>query len=575
MIKWILPLLFCCSVHAQIVIRGATLRGSRVGISDSIITPLQVDTILDFHSETPGTQYSYNVFLDAWGNTNSWSWANVDVGDDPQIFTNGIGPDITLPTPMQSSDGHIMTSTGTNWLIGNLGDASGGRRLIYGWAGVDDGVTRYQSGGYLYTTNINAVDSNSRDLYQEFVTLYGVAQFNYANDSTGGQVHSGYHTLTTGTPSLVGIIPTNTVISWELNTDLTNGVGFVTYRYASNNALIFSSVTYATNQYADLINVFHMQEGYIHAGTISGLNFRGPLWVNHSHVNTNRPPWVPNTPASLSTQQSGFGKGAVAWTDNNLMLNSNRVSFSNATSGESVVWIQPQRSGSGIVSDLIAGTYDVRVESYFVRGMKSSAANSTLTITNILGTLASDTFNRANSQLSGSTLDNGFGGSESDTWTAFDDNSPDPASLWNIVNNQVVATTSGDVSVAEVVRIGGVSDVTVSADIFTDSTGVIARASGGGAFEVGTFYVAVWDATTQHAQLYKRVGGTFTKLGSDGITFTTGNTLTLNCKGTAITVLVNGVQTISATDSDISSGSVGMYRFGDNRICDSFSFGTL
>lgn len=34
MIKWLIPLLFCCSVHAQVVIRGATLRGAIVGTTN-------------------------------------------------------------------------------------------------------------------------------------------------------------------------------------------------------------------------------------------------------------------------------------------------------------------------------------------------------------------------------------------------------------------------------------------------------------------------------------------------------------------------------------------------------------
>lgn len=40
MIKFLLPLLVCCSLQAQIVIRGATLRGATVGVQGSIIDPL-------------------------------------------------------------------------------------------------------------------------------------------------------------------------------------------------------------------------------------------------------------------------------------------------------------------------------------------------------------------------------------------------------------------------------------------------------------------------------------------------------------------------------------------------------
>lgn len=76
-----------------------------------------------------------------------------------------------------------------------------------------------------------------------------------------------------------------------------------------------------------------------------------------------------------------------------------------------------------------------------------------------------------------------------------------------------------------------------------------------------TFYGMRWNQGTTAWQLYKRIAGTFTQLGSDYTdAVATGNTRTakLQLRGTTITAFIDGTSRISVTDSAITAaGRVG------------------
>lgn len=92
-----------------------------------------------------------------------------------------------------------------------------------------------------------------------------------------------------------------------------------------------------------------------------------------------------------------------------------------------------------------------------------------------------------------------------------------------------------------------------------------------------------WASSTYRSSLYKVVAGTVTALGAANITttFADGDTLRIECNGTTIRGLVNGVEIISRTDSSIASGAQTGMRFYNNTTAsqivdaDSFAAGDL
>lgn len=115
----------------------------------------------------------------------------------------------------------------------------------------------------------------------------------------------------------------------------------------------------------------------------------------------------------------------------------------------------------------------------------------------------------------------------------------------------------------------GSADHTVEASIITASlSGVFARSPGSWA---ETYYYARHNNVTGNFELYKRVSGTFTLLGSTAGSFASNDVFTLECIGTAIKFYVNNVLTVSVTDSSITTGNFGGLRMiGTNVFADNF-----
>jgi len=152
------------------------------------------------------------------------------------------------------------------------------------------------------------------------------------------------------------------------------------------------------------------------------------------------------------------------------------------------------------------------------------------------GPLAEDSFDRADSTTTLGTADSG------QAWTA-------DVGTWGINGNKGyrVGTTDGAMATIDV----GAADQTVSAVavlVNGNYHGVVARMT-----DTNNFYLA--QGNNARTQLYKRVAGTYTQLGSNGAAISNGDTLTLRVSGTSIKLIVGGVDRITATDSGLATGN--------------------
>lgn len=107
------------------------------------------------------------------------------------------------------------------------------------------------------------------------------------------------------------------------------------------------------------------------------------------------------------------------------------------------------------------------------------------------------------------------------------------------------------------------------------NNGVLARflsTSSSDATETYYFLQATGAAT----QLYKRVTGTFTQLGSNGTSAVAGDVIKLRCSGTTITTYINGSNIHTQTDSSISGNlRCGIYSSANNNIMDDWQANDL
>src|SRR4051812_47513871 len=125
-----------------------------------------------------------------------------------------------------------------------------------------------------------------------------------------------------------------------------------------------------------------------------------------------------------------------------------------------------------------------------------------------LTTRVSDSFDRADGALAGSTLDNALGGSSSETWTIY------LGTHYAISSNRCVYSVLEN-SIAIVDSLPAVDEQQVSANLFNAFCGVIARWVTGGT--LGTHYLAFINISN-NLQLLRCDGEAFTQLGSNGTT---------------------------------------------------------
>lgn len=121
---------------------------------------------------------------------------------------------------------------------------------------------------------------------------------------------------------------------------------------------------------------------------------------------------------------------------------------------------------------------------------------------------------------------------------------------------KMLATVSGTFTAATVGSNDQFAQVGVMAA--SDSFHVIVGSARGSS---GSFYGARYKAGNW--ELFKCVSGSFTQLGSSAAALTAGDVAKLQAVGTAVTLFVNGVSTLTATDSSVTSGETGFQMRSD------------
>lgn len=172
--------------------------------------------------------------------------------------------------------------------------------------------------------------------------------------------------------------------------------------------------------------------------------------------------------------------------------------------------------------------------------------------------LASDSFNRVDGALSGSSTDSYAGGSAK-TWGNLDGN-------FQIVSNVV---TSADSNNGKQISIDiGQSTMSVSCDVTQTGNfqvvGIMAQW-----VNAGEFYLARMDHSADVFELYKRVGFTYTSLGSTSAGGLTSATIVLVCTSASQVMKVNGTTVLTATDTAVGAGTgVGFWSKGTSHSWD-------
>ncbi len=171
------------------------------------------------------------------------------------------------------------------------------------------------------------------------------------------------------------------------------------------------------------------------------------------------------------------------------------------------------------------------------------------------GIVSTDSFNRSNGALAGSTLDNANGGIEANTWTTYGTGTD-----FSVISNQAgrsapTGERTAVVGSTPAVDVQRVSIVSQAAD-----SGPTARWAT--AATLGSFYLYYRNGVNA-GLLYKFDGTTFTQLGSNGPTaISNGDTMAVYCNGTSIQALLNGAVEVSVTDSTYATGKPGTYAGG-------------
>lgn len=172
-------------------------------------------------------------------------------------------------------------------------------------------------------------------------------------------------------------------------------------------------------------------------------------------------------------------------------------------------------------------------------------------------TVASDSFNRADGAIVGSTLDNANGGSGTRTWGPV----VGPGSGAFAISGNAARNTV-DEAVLPVISPINYSYQRVTITCANIDEGVIARRSAGAT--TGNGYLAYRNFSTARAQLFRMDNGSITQLGTDGSVIANGDELSVHCQGDQISLLINGAVNIGPiTDATYPGGTAALYGGGD------------
>ena len=190
----------------------------------------------------------------------------------------------------------------------------------------------------------------------------------------------------------------------------------------------------------------------------------------------------------------------------------------------------------------------------------ANITNITVTCTaNAVGS-GSDDFNRANGSLGPNWADASDGG-------------------LTITGQQVAGTaasgTSGDIRTAETYPADQFSQITLTSTQLTGGQwiGAAIRMQNGGQNQYLGIYF--WNNGSPDLMLFKRNAGNWTQLGTtyNSGPLSAGTTLQVQATGSTISLLQNGVQRISATDTSVATGAPGIMAYGTGHA-DNWSGGT-
>ena len=100
------------------------------------------------------------------------------------------------------------------------------------------------------------------------------------------------------------------------------------------------------------------------------------------------------------------------------------------------------------------------------------------------------------------------------------------------------------------------------------SSGLIARASA----DFSSFYTLRINYGQDKVQLYRKVNGSWTKLGETELAASPGTwyLLRLELRGSSINGYVNGIRKISVTDTTLTNGYAGLRTYNQTAVFDNF-----
>jgi predicted transcriptional regulator len=199
--------------------------------------------------------------------------------------------------------------------------------------------------------------------------------------------------------------------------------------------------------------------------------------------------------------------------------------------------------------------------------VKTNPSGQTCSVTNGSGTIGSaDVTNVAVScstapPPTGGTDDfNRADGSLGSNWSSVNDGA------LTISSQAVLGTsaTAGAIRTAETYTSDQSSQIQLTSTQLSGSQWVgptVRTQSGGQTTYLGIYY---WNSGSPQLQLYKRIAGAWTQLGSsyNSGALPAGTTLQLSASGSTISLLQNGVARITATDGSISGGAPGIMTYG-------------
>ena len=188
------------------------------------------------------------------------------------------------------------------------------------------------------------------------------------------------------------------------------------------------------------------------------------------------------------------------------------------------------------------------------------------------------------SEASPILLSDDFGDGDFAGWSVVDEGTTSPSSSWSASSGIMVESSnifSFPADAASLAKLGtyaqydaGVSwtDYRVSLTLRStdnDVLGLMFRVQGS-----NDYYRFSWDQQRPNRRLVKNVGGVFSVLAEDSVTYVTGQTyaVEITAQGTSIEVRVDGGLVFSVTNGDLSAGTIALYSWATRKAASMMSW---